>query len=113
MVGAGAEVVVRGGQLVLRALSPIPALYRGFPLRPDDENDPYVFRIDLSEFGMGMCRVIFSRGSGKATTRVHLDPISVSLEKRPAARNRRLWVSGALAVAAVAIAVRRRGAVTV
>ena len=60
----GAEVVVRRGQLMLRALSPLPALNRGLPLHPDDERDPYVFRIDLSEFGLGTARVVFSREPG-------------------------------------------------
>ena len=32
--GAGAEVVVRGGQLMLRGLSPVTTVYRGFPLHP-------------------------------------------------------------------------------
>ena len=48
MLGAGAEVAVRRGRLMVRTLSPIPALYRGFELHPDDEEDPYVFRLDLS-----------------------------------------------------------------
>jgi CubicO group peptidase (beta-lactamase class C family) len=64
MAGAGAEVVVRRGQLMLRALSPIPATYKGFPLHPDDEKDPYVFRIDLSRYGIGTARVVFSREPG-------------------------------------------------
>ena len=53
IAGAGVEVFVRRGQLVLRFLTPIPALYRGFPLHPADDTDPYVFRMDLSEFGLG------------------------------------------------------------
>ena len=40
MFGAGAEVFVRGGRLMVRFLTPIPALFRGFPLQPDDEADP-------------------------------------------------------------------------
>ena len=52
-IGAGAEVFVRGGRLMLRGLNPVPAVYKGFPLHPDDDNDPYVFRMDLSEFGLG------------------------------------------------------------
>ncbi len=50
--GAGIEVMARRGELLLRVLTPVPVLYRGFPLRPDDEEDPYVFRIDLSEYRM-------------------------------------------------------------
>jgi hypothetical protein len=37
------------GVLMVRALTPMPALYRGFPLHPDDEQDPYVFRLDPVE----------------------------------------------------------------
>lgn len=46
IAGAGVEVFVRRGQLVLRFLTPVPALYHGFPLHPADDTDPYVFRMD-------------------------------------------------------------------
>jgi hypothetical protein len=108
MTGAGAEVFVRGGQLRLRVLSPIPALYRGFPLHPDDDKDPYAFRIDLSEFGLGTARILFSGEPGAGATALHFDLLPLSLQKRPAATNPRLWVTGALAAAGTAIAVRGR-----
>ena len=38
--GAGVEVFVRGGQLMLRFLTPVPALFRGFPLRPGRRGGP-------------------------------------------------------------------------
>jgi hypothetical protein len=85
MAGAGAQVVVRRGRLVVRALSPMPALYRGFPLHPDDDKDPYVFRIDLSTHGLGTTRIVFSQDTGKETTRLHLEVIPLALRKRPAA----------------------------
>jgi CubicO group peptidase (beta-lactamase class C family) len=110
-IGAGAEVFVRGGQLMLRGLSPLPAVYRGFPLHPDDHDDPYVFRIDLSEFGIGTGRVVFSQEPGMGTTALHIDFFPPSLQKRPATTNPRRWVTGvtgALAVATTATAVRRR-----
>ncbi|HCU92515.1 MAG TPA: serine hydrolase [Actinobacteria bacterium] len=107
MIGAGAEVFVRRGQLMLRGLSPIPALYRGFPLHPDEDKDPYVFRIDFSEFGMGTGRVVFSREPGEGATAVHLDLYPLSLQKQPATKNPRSWATGALAVITTAIAVRR------
>ena len=88
-IGLGAEVFVRRGQLTLRGLSPLPALYRGFPLHPDDEDDPYIFRIDLSEFGIGTARVVFSRDPGGGTRRVHLDLMPLTLQKRAHASNRR------------------------
>jgi CubicO group peptidase (beta-lactamase class C family) len=110
-IGAGVEVFVRRGQLMIRALSPIPALYRGFPLHPDDDKDPYVFRIDFSTFGIETGRVIFSRERGVGTTAVHLDFGPLSFQKQPAIKNPRLWITGALGaltVATTATAVRRR-----
>ena len=109
--GLGAEVFVRRGQLTLRALSPISAAYKGFPLQPDDDKDPYVFRIDLSEFGLGTPRIVFSREPGERTTRIHTDMFPLSLQKQPAGQNPRPWITGALgalAVTATATAVRRR-----
>ena len=108
MFGAGAEVFVRRGQLMVRALSPLPALYRGLPLHPDDDNDPYVFRLDLSQFGIGTGRIVFSRDAGGAATRIHLEGLLQSLEKRPANRNPRRWVTRAVGVAATALVLRRR-----
>jgi CubicO group peptidase (beta-lactamase class C family) len=110
LVGAGAEVLVRGGRLTLRFLSPVPAFASGFELHPDDAGDPTVFRADLSRFGMGTVRVVFSRGPGAGTAAVHLDVMPMSLHRQPAARNPRLWASGALgalAVATTAVAIRR------
>jgi CubicO group peptidase (beta-lactamase class C family) len=111
IAGLGAEVFVRRGQLTLRALSPIPAVYRGFVLHPDDDRDPYVFRIDLSQFGLGSARIVFSGEPGAGTTRIHTDMFPLSLQKQPANQNPRLWITGALgalAVTATAAAVRRR-----
>jgi CubicO group peptidase (beta-lactamase class C family) len=112
MVGAGVEVLVRRGRLTLRVLSPIAALYRGFPLHPDDTEDPYVFRIDLTEFGIGTARVVFRCEPGNKTS-ANLDLMPLSLLKQPAIKNPRLWLNcsvGALAAASTATAVcRRRG----
>jgi CubicO group peptidase (beta-lactamase class C family) len=111
MTGAGVEVFVRGGQLRLRVLTPIPAVYRGFPLHPDDERDPYAFRIDLSEFGIGTMRVVFSREPETGATAAHVDQPPLSAWKQPAATNPRRWATGALgalAVATTALAARRR-----
>ena len=78
-IGPRGEVLVRRGQLVLRALSPIPALYRG---HPDDEQDPYVFRIELPWFGIGTGRVVFSQEPGVGTTAFHLDFAPLSFRRR-------------------------------
>jgi CubicO group peptidase (beta-lactamase class C family) len=109
--GLGAEVFVRRGQLMVRALSPIPVLYRGFVLHPDDNKDPYVFRIDLSQFGIGTARVVFGRDPETAPMRVQLDLYPLALQQQPACKNPRLWSTGALgglALGATAITVRRR-----
>lgn len=78
---AGAEVFVRRAQLMLRALTPIPALYRGVLLHPDDERDPYAFKVDLSALGVGLSRVLFSRDPTRGTTSLYLDPVPMSFDK--------------------------------
>ncbi len=113
MLGAGAEVFVRGGRLMVRVLTPVLPLYRGFPLHPDDSADPYVFRIDLSEYGVGTARVVFGREPGKGTTSIHLDLMPLTLRKRTAATNPRRWattLAGAAGAASAAIVLRRHGA---
>lgn len=82
LLGAGVEVFVRRGRLVLRTLSPIPVLHQGVVLHPDDVNDPEVFRIDLSQYGMDPARIVFGRNSAGATTEVHFDGLPLSAEKR-------------------------------
>ena len=109
----GAEVFVRRGQLMLRALSPIPAASRGLPLHPDDARDPSVFRVDLSKAGMGTSRVVFSREPGVGATAVHLDLgfAPLSFDRQPAARSPRPWATGALGAVVAATAattIRRR-----
>jgi CubicO group peptidase (beta-lactamase class C family) len=119
IMGGGAQVFVRGGRLMVRVLTPIPALYQGFPLHPDDIEDPYVFRLDLSKFGMSTARVVFRRGTtlGTTTAYAELGSQPLSLAKRPAANGSRLRVTGALAAlgvatAAIAVGRRRRRALT-
>jgi CubicO group peptidase (beta-lactamase class C family) len=112
-MAAGAEVLIRDGRLMLRLLTPVPALYRGFPLYPDDPNDPDVFRLDLSAFGLATVRVVFGRDGGHGVTAVHVDLPGqpLSLLKRPATRNSGAWPNaalGVLAVATVVAATRRR-----
>ncbi len=108
-LGGGFEVFVRGGRLHFRFLSPIPPLYRGFVLHPDDENDPDAFRIEFGGLGMATIpmRVVFSRAPGTGTVSVHVDLQSVSADKQPARTDRERWIAGALAVSAVGVAGRR------
>lgn len=100
VVGLGAEVFVRRGQLALRTLSPIPAMFRGLTLHPDDSLDPYAFRLDLSQHGIGTVRIVFSPDSSGAT-RIHSDWIPLSIKRRPGARSPRLAAEAALAAVAV------------
>jgi CubicO group peptidase (beta-lactamase class C family) len=113
MFGAGAQVFVRDGELALRLLTPIPAALRGFALHPDDPNDPYVFRIDLSAFGLDTMRLVFSRDSDNGATAVHLDYMPMSLHKRSGAKPQMSWLNAVLPpllVGATALAVSRRRA---
>jgi CubicO group peptidase (beta-lactamase class C family) len=86
-MGRGAEVYAHGGRLMVRILSPIPALRRGFALHPDDESDPLVFRVD--PFGTGTTfRVVFARGRLGDIVAAHTDlgwqPLSLI-------RSRTMW----------------------
>jgi CubicO group peptidase (beta-lactamase class C family) len=109
---AGVQVLVRRGQLTLRLATPIPGLPREFPLHPEDDDDPRIFRIDLSALGMGTCRVVFSRvpDMGFAALHVDLPGMPLSFRKQPATSDPRIWAKGtlgALGIAAAAVAVRR------
>ncbi|WP_084488730.1 serine hydrolase domain-containing protein [Nocardia niwae] len=81
MVGAGAEVRISGGRPVLRVLTPIPALLRGLPLHPDDPDDPFGFRIDMTRWGIGTGRILFSRDPVDETMRMHFDLHPLTLRK--------------------------------
>lgn len=102
MLGAGVEVFVRDGQLTLRFLSPIPMLYRGFPLQPDDDADPYVFRANLGDMAM---RIVFGQDESGRTTRVYPDIMPLTMYRKPEALNPRRWAAGALALGATTLAV--------
>jgi len=102
MLGGGVEVVVRGGRLMARVLTPVPALYRGFPLAPVDDLDPDVFRLDLSGVGIAPIRVVFARGASGQVTAVHTDlggqPWSLV---RPDGATAQRWFKPALGTLAV------------
>ncbi len=93
MVGAGVEVRISGGLPVLRVLTPIPALLRGLRLHPDDPDDPFVFRIDLTRWGLGTGRIVFGHDVGTGGMAMHFDLIPMTLRKSgwlSAARRRRM-----------------------
>ena len=102
--GAGFEVLVRHGTLVLRLLSPVPVLYRGFPLHPDDEDDPYLFRVDLTAYDLGSIQVAFTPDDAGSVTLNLAAPMPLSAERRSAASNPRLWTQRAAVATATSVA---------
>jgi CubicO group peptidase (beta-lactamase class C family) len=111
-IPGGVEVFVRGGRLMIRALAPVPALYRGLPLYPDDADDPYVFRLDLSGFGQGTLRVVFGPDNASDAAAIHADlgGQPLTLIRRPTEVRARVAVTaaaGALLVAAARSVMRR------
>jgi hypothetical protein len=63
-------------------LTPVPALATGFPLHPDDPDDPYAFRVDLTGEGLITVKVVFSQNEPGRTTAVHLDLMPLTALKR-------------------------------
>lgn len=114
LMGAGAEVRVRHRQLLLEPLTPIPAMRRGMRLHPDDPDDPYVFRIDMSEMGKPPMPVVFAGGSPGRQPAARLCFGETVFHRRPDALNPRLLAARALGAGATAVAigaaVRRAGA---
>ncbi len=113
-VVAGVQVLVRRGQLRLRLVTPVPGLPREFPLHPEDDGDPDLFRIDLSALGLATSRVVFSRvpDMGTAALHVEMPGMPMSFRKQPATTDPRIWARGALGalgIAAAAAAVQRHG----
>ena len=112
--GAGVQVFVRKGRLMFRALNPVPMMYRGFVLHPDDASDSRVFRFDMSSLGIESGRIIFARDPRSGRMRMHFDLLPMSLTRKDSEGGRRAWIARGLgAIAAVAAATaflrRRRG----
>jgi CubicO group peptidase (beta-lactamase class C family) len=105
----GVHVSVRRGQLTLRLVTPVPGVPREFPLHPEDDEDPRLFRIDLSALGMGTSRAVFSRvpETGAAALHVELPGMPMSFRKQPAAKDPRRWAIGALGALGIAAAAGR------
>ncbi len=111
MMGFGAEVFPRGDRVMFRFLSPIPALVRGFPLEPDDAEDPYAFRMDLGVEGMDPTKLFFGR-QPDGGLRLYLDLMPLVLDKQRESTNPRRWatgVAGALGVSLAAAALSGSG----
>ncbi|GAA1465133.1 serine hydrolase domain-containing protein [Microbacterium thalassium] len=103
MLGFGAEVFVQRGRLMLRFLTVVPTLLKGFPLEPAAASDPDAFQVSLGDAGLEPMRVVFSRDPGTELPRLHLDMMPLTLEKQPDRTNPRTWANVALATAGVAV----------
>ena len=103
MMGAGAEVAVRRGRLVLTPLTPVPGMRTPMVLHPDDPDDPRIFRIVFPQYGR-TDRVVFT---DDRPPRLLIDVMS--WEKRPDWRDPRRWAIG-LGGAGIWAARRRRRA---
>jgi CubicO group peptidase (beta-lactamase class C family) len=111
MMGAGVQVSVRRGRLVLRTLSPMPPLYRGLTLHPADRDDPDILQIDLGRYGLGTGRIVFTRDRSGRASGVHFDGLLLCADKQADSPGERLRVAGAagtIAAASAAATVRHR-----
>ncbi len=106
LFGAGVEVTVHGGQLMLKPLTPIPAMRHGMRLYPGDPGDPRVFRAELPEFRYSL-PVVFGGGPGDGVGATRLLIDLFSFRKRPGIRNPRQWANGLAAAGALALLIRR------
>jgi hypothetical protein len=106
-MGAGIEVVVHRNQLMLKPLTPLPAMRKGMRLYPDDPEDPYVFRVDLSDVGMGTMQVVFTGAPDTRPGRRRLLLDVMSFDKRLDAQNPRRLTTGVLTAGVTALAIRR------
>jgi CubicO group peptidase (beta-lactamase class C family) len=110
LLGDGLEIFVSGGRPMLRVRMPFPSVWRGAELHPDDPNDPLVFRVDLSAFGIGLVRLCFrrERDTGRMLLHTDLGGRRISFERVDGFRAGRLVAT--LATAALiggAVAARR------
>jgi CubicO group peptidase (beta-lactamase class C family) len=104
LLGAGVEVVVHRNQLIMKPLTPLPAMRKGMRLHPDDPDDPYVFRVDMSGVGLDTMPVVFTGAWNTGNRQLLMDVMA--FEKRPDAQNPRRLATGALAAGVATLAVR-------
>jgi CubicO group peptidase (beta-lactamase class C family) len=105
MLGAGVEVVVRNGSLMLKPLTPVPSMRHGVPLHPDDPHDDRVFRAEFPDFGKSFRIVFGTEQQGAHPTRLLID--LVALRRRPSVSNPRNWITCGAAATGIALAARQ------
>ncbi|MGX1161249.1 CubicO group peptidase (beta-lactamase class C family) [Arthrobacter sp. SLBN-100] len=103
LLGAGVEVLVLHNQLIMKPLTPLPAMRKGMRLHPDDPNDPCVFRVDMSDVGLGTMPVVFTGARNTGNRQLLMDVMA--FQKRPDARNPRRLATAALAAGAATLTV--------
>jgi hypothetical protein len=77
---------------------------KGMRLHPDDPDDPYVFRVDMSGVGLDTMPVVFTGAWNTGNRQLLMDVMA--FEKRPDAQNPRRLATGALAAGVATLAVR-------
>ena len=103
--GGEVEVTVRNRHLVLRALSPLPALRKGLRLHPIDETDPLLFAVNAEGL---FVPVAFRRDeAGTVTVMCTGTPALTTFHRRPAWRSSGLRVKALSAAGLAATAYRR------
>jgi CubicO group peptidase (beta-lactamase class C family) len=109
LLGGEAQVTVRDKYLVLRALSPLKPLRKGFPLHPVDSGDPLAFEVAYEGL---VVPVVFGRDEAGRVARLSAGgPLFVTLEKRPSMISYRRGLQASVVAAGVsALAMRRRAA---
>lgn len=95
IVGAGVQVRVRGGRLVLGTLNPVPTLFKGVELLPGSTEDPYCLRFDLTGLGLGTGGVVFDPDSSSGDTAMHLELMPLTAYRRSRRELRKRWSGGA------------------
>ena len=104
MTGGEVQVVVRRRGLVIRALSPLPAIRRGLRLSPTDAGDSLLFALEIEGV---VVPVAFTRDATGLVDQLAIGPVANTVYfRRPAVRSSRLRLR--LAAAAIAAAVLRR-----
>jgi CubicO group peptidase (beta-lactamase class C family) len=111
MLRGGAEVFVRGGQLMVRLVTSVPGIHPDLPLQPLADQDPSVFRLDLGRYGIPTARVAFGRDATGRVTAVHTDlggqPWSLTRVPPRRARRWRVLAAAALGAAASLVLLQR------
>jgi CubicO group peptidase (beta-lactamase class C family) len=111
MLRGGAEVFVRGEELMVRLVTSVPGIHPELPLRPLDDQDPSVFHLDLGRYGIPTARIAFGRDATGRVTAVYTDlggqPWSLARVPPERARRWRVLAAAGLGAAASLVLLQR------